>query len=98
MQCSVVPSMVDSTPIVTDAGGDVGEVLFGVAAHVELREVTVRPLDDAELHVTVGGAEHAVAGAAQAPPLPERRQFARVGHAEFDVEQPVERHHAPTLE
>ena len=81
----------------TDPTGDVGQVLFGLAAHVQRREVAVRALGNAQLHLTVGGAEHTVVGAAQTAPLPERGQLGGVGHAEFDVEQPVERHQAPTL-
>ena len=81
----------------TDAAGDVGEVLLALAAQVELGEMAMRALGDAQLHVAVGGAEHPVVGAAQTVPLPERVEFARVRHAELDVEQPVERHHAPAF-
>ncbi len=57
----------------------------------------MRAFDDAQLDVTVGGAEHPVVGAGQTAPFPERGQLGWGRHAEFDVEQSVERHHAPTL-
>ena len=76
---------------------DVGEVLLGVAAQVQLGEVAVRSLADAQLHLAVGGAEDTLTAGAKTATLPERGQPRRVRHTELDVEQPVQRHHAPTL-
>ena len=94
-QCRVVDRRLDAQ--LADAAGDVGEVLLGVAAHVERREVTVGPVGHVQLDLAIGGSEDTVTGAAHAASFPERSELARVRDAEFDVEESVERHHAPTL-
>ena len=97
MQRSVVPSIVGLDAHPGDAAGDVGEILFGLAAHVQCGQVAVGSLGNAQLDVAIGRAEHAVAGSAQPSPFPEGGELAGVGDAELDVEESVERHHAPTL-
>ncbi len=76
----------------SDPTGDVGQVLFGRAAHVQLGQVAVRAVGGSQLDWPISGAEHAVGGPQHASSLPELGQFVGVGDTELDVEQSVERH------